>query len=169
MTLIRPQDFFDWLFMAPGHRSAWLIFFSFGLGFFIAMTLASQELAPLLPAGLCAITILTFGLRASAKPEEINCGAIYIMRRSDGILKFGKAKNLAIRLGEHRRDYQAHFDVVSSWIVPDMDRFESMALFLTRDYFYQEAHRRELRQMTEAQLTQFILEFTNKVHGGWIQ
>lgn len=98
-----------------------------------------------------------------------NCGIIYIMRREDGILKFGKSRRLKKRLKAHRNDYKSHFDIISSWVVPDMDRFEAIALSLTKDYFYPEAQRRELRQMTEAQLTQFILDFTDNVQRGFSQ
>ena len=97
------------------------------------------------------------------------CGVIYIMRRDDGVLKFGKTHHLKKRLKAHRRDYRAGFEVVSTWIVPDTDRFEELALSLTGAHAYHEARRKELRQMSDSELTDFILEFTNKVHGGWMQ
>lgn len=189
--IITPFDFYEWLFFTPGYRSAWLIFFSFMGGFFLAMTVVTGEYMLLSPAVICLIAILTFGIRGIQPIREIikkvaiekivekekrvfvtpgsNCGTIYIMRRGDGVLKFGKARHLGDRLRAHRKDYQADFNIVSSWIVPDMDRFEAMALSLTNRYFYQEDQRRELRLMSDSQLTQFILEFTDKVHKGWTQ
>lgn len=191
--IVDPFDFYEWFFFAPGHKAAWLVFFSFGAGFFVAMSALTEEYTLLYPAVVCLTTISTFGLKVARQPtkevvktvevEKIvtvqkevlvypgsNCGAIYIMRRqSDGVLKFGKAQRLVDRWKAHQKDYQSEFDIVSSWIVPDMDYFETVALSLTRGYFYHEAQRRELRQMTESELTQFILEFTNIVHKGWMQ
>ena len=96
-----------------------------------------------------------------------SCGVIYIMRRDDGVLKFGKTRRLRNRLKAHRRDYRAGFEVTSTWVVPDIDRFEELALSLTGAHAYHEAQRKELRRMSDSELTTFILEFTNRVQRGW--
>lgn len=182
-----PMDFIDWVYFSKWTRIFWIVFYAFGLGAFvvISVTHGIPDLAATLSIGSIFVYGLVLFISHQPKPTEIikqviierpappkdttRFGVIYIMRRSDGVLKFGKAQHLAGRLRAHRKDYQTNFDVISSWVVPDVDDFEAKALSLTKHYFYQEGQRRELRQMSESELTQFILEFTNKVYQGWIQ
>lgn len=180
---VTPIDFFEWMFYRL--RTFWLIFFSFFVGTHLVIALSfdafSEPQLVFLALTLCfSLALVNIALmkdktiaagkekRVFVRPDS-SCGIIYIMRRSDGILKFGKAQHLADRLRAHRKDYQADFDIVSSWVVPDVEYFEAMALSLTGRYFYREAQRRELRQMSEYELTRFILEFTNRVYRGWTQ
>lgn len=94
-------------------------------------------------------------------------GIIYVMRRSDGILKFGKTKYVRNRIAAHRRDYATDFNVVAAWVVPDLHSYETYALNITRRYHYSEGNRKELRKMTDNQLSSFIMTFTEKVHNGF--
>lgn len=187
------SDFLEWMYY--GLRTFWLVFFSFSVGLHLALalsfdafskgqllflSLALSSAAALInfvtvkdPPIIKTVTvevekIIEMEKRVFVRPDS-SCGVIYIMRRSDGILKLGKAQHLADRLRAHRKDYRTDFDVISSWVVPNVDDFESKALSLTKRYFYREGQRRELRQMSESELTQFILEFTNKVYQGWTQ
>lgn len=103
------------------------------------------------------------------KTIETQHGIIYIMRRSDGILKFGKTQNLRRRFKNHCKDYEQGFGLVTSWIVPDLEKYEKDILRMSEDYHYSEGARLELRQMAEDQLTELIFVFTDKVHRGWVQ
>ena len=99
--------------------------------------------------------------------KERRYGVIYIIRRSDGILKFGKTYNLRTRVALHRSDYRTNFDVLASWVVPFLDDYERLALRMTQDYHFSEGRRRELRSMSDSELSEFILSFTNKVQNGF--
>jgi predicted GIY-YIG superfamily endonuclease len=94
-------------------------------------------------------------------------GIIYVLRRKDGIIKIGKTYNLRERLSQHKSDYGQEFGVIASWIVPRLSFFESMAIEMTKIYYYQEGNRQELRQMSEEQLSNFVLDFTSKVQRGF--
>lgn len=103
------------------------------------------------------------------KSVETKHGIIYIMRREDGVLKFGKTQNLRRRFKDHCKNYEAGFNLVTSWAVPELDKFEKDILVMSEPYKYIEGQRQELRQMTDQQLTELIFNFTDKVHRGWVQ
>ena len=185
-------DFYDWLFFSDRNRIIWIASSSFSLGLFASMSAFTHQviLPPLMILFLIGIILLVIGYkrarpiietitvetekvierekRVFVRPDS-GCGVIYIMRRSDGVLKFGKAHRLQERLRQHQKDYQADFHVISSWVVPDVDGFETIALSLTKNYQHKEGQRRELRQMSESELNKFVLDFTNKVYQGWVQ
>ncbi len=94
--------------------------------------------------------------------ETINTpkpGYIYVMKREDGILKFGRAIKVFQRLHDHEKDYNQKFHITRSFFTPDMMLFEHIALSITDSYSYTEGNRRELRQMSENQLSIFIQRF----------
>lgn len=199
IDMVRFQnDPFEWALFGSrgGIRRGWGIFFSLGFGMFLALYMLTGGPVLIAVALIYATGVLQYAFSKSAPVVEVrietvevekevekiievekrvfvrpdsSCGVIYIMRRSDGVLKFGKARSLIGRLRAHEKDYQAEFYVISSWVVPDADDFETVALSLTRRYQYKEGQRRELRQMSESELNKFILEFTNRVYKGWIQ
>jgi hypothetical protein len=179
------QRFIDWSITKL--RTFWIVFFSLFIGFYLAVALSFDPLSKGQTFFLMLISVFIPGLinavmikvYPTVKTIEITkeilvkpnsgCGTIYIIRRSDGILKFGKAQRLSSRITEHQRDYKSKFNAVASWVVPDMDCFESLALSLTKRYSYREGNRRELREMSQEELSKFILTFTDKVQGGWMQ
>lgn len=192
------NDPFEWALFGPrgGIRRGWGIFFSLGFGMFLALYMLTGGPVLIAVALIYATGVLQYAFSKSAPVIEVrietvevekeveriieiekrvfvrpdsSCGVIYIMRRSDGVLKFGKAHRLSERLRQHQNDYQTDFHVISSWVVPDVDDFETVALSLTKRYKHKEGHRRELRQMSESELNKFILEFTSRVYKGWIQ
>lgn len=182
--VIEPFDFYDWLFFRDGKiRKFWGIFFSFGVGAFVAFYALTNAPLMLCIALLCAVGVAQFAFynvppTASVRPQSVEIpqtnvappipyGVIYVMRRSDGILKFGKTLDLRQRVQSHRKDYRMSFETVAAWVVPDTDRYESAALLMTSKYAYSEGNRRELRQMSEAELNQFVLDFTEKVYYGF--
>lgn len=103
------------------------------------------------------------------KSIETKHGIIYIMRRQDGILKFGKTQNLRRRFKNHCKDYEQGFSLVTSWIVPDLEKYEKDILRMSQAHRHEESTRLELRRMTDNQLTELIFNFTDKVYRGWIQ
>jgi hypothetical protein len=94
-------------------------------------------------------------------------GIVYILRRNDGILKLGKTLDLRTRVALHRSDYKTNFDVLASWVVPSLDDYERLALRMTQDYQFSEGKRRELRSMSDKELSEFILSFTTRVQNGF--
>lgn len=101
-----------------------------------------------------------------ARPRPVY-GTIYIIRRDDGVLKFGKAVDLRVRLRTHNKDYGSKFNVIASWIVPNVDRYERIILQMSERHHFSEGKRKELRQMTDSELSRIILEFTEKVQKGF--
>lgn len=192
--LVGSYEFTEWMYNSRGMVIFWIVFFSMLFGFFIAMLIATGEPIFLSVILCCVICVFQLAIELTKpiepavvekvietekkievvknvviKPDYNRYGIIYIMRREDGILKFGKAMRLLDRYQAHKKDYQAHFEIVSSWVVPHVDNFERLALSLSEQYNYSEGNRRELRKMTDSELTNFILEFTNKVERGWRQ
>jgi predicted GIY-YIG superfamily endonuclease len=88
---------------------------------------------------------------------------IYVLRRADGILKFGRTNNLKKRIVSHQIDYRSKFDIAASWVVTSPFAYEQLALRMTNEFSYFEAGRKELRKMTQKELNDFIVSFTNKV------
>lgn len=101
------------------------------------------------------------------RPKPKKQGVIYIMRRSDGILKFGKTINLSTRHSAHEKDYESNFAIVGSWIVSNIDKLEKIALSKTTRYSYKEDNRKELRLMDDVELTRFMIAFTDIVSNDW--
>lgn len=94
--------------------------------------------------------------------EAINTprpGYIYVMRREDGILKFGRAIKILQRLHDHEKDYNQKFYITRSFFAPDMILFEHIALSITDLCFHTEGNRRELRQMSGNQFNIFVQRF----------
>lgn len=164
-------------------RKFWVIFYSFWVGFW---TLALLTL-PYNPISIVLLVIFLYGIaiilmlekwseKEREKPEVVymqppkpkSLGVIYIIRREDGVLKIGKTTSLKDRISKHQADYRSRFNIVSSWVVPDMGEYERLALRLSSSFHYSENNRRELRRMSEAELNRFILDFTNRVQKGWM-
>lgn len=103
--------------------------------------------------------------KAKTLPEIIKKkgGVIYILRRSDEILKFGKTISMRSRISAHNKDYQMTFTLVTAWFVSDIDKYETLILRATSKYAYREGNRKELRDMSDQDLQDFILSFTEVV------
>lgn len=187
--LVTPMEFMDWLCSL---RIPWTIFFSVFGGFFLASYAITDQPMFLTVGGISIVGLIGIWAgyvppsppkpiietvtvekeierivekKIMVQPKRKKHGVIYILRRSDGVLKFGKTYNLRNRLSQHRSDYKQGFMVTASWVVSDLSTFEGMALDMTRRYQYSEDNRRELRKMTDAQLNEFMLNFTSKVQG----
>lgn len=180
-----PMDFMDLVYFSKWMRIFWIVFYAFGLGAFVVISVihGTQNLTVTLSVGSIFVYGLVLFISHQPKPKEIikqvvierpalpkdttRFGVIYILRRDDGILKFGKTRNLQGRLVAHKADYKAGFKIVNSWVVPDLSQFETVALNLTQKYHYHEGNRRELRQIPDVELNQFVLDFTGRVYQGW--
>lgn len=91
-------------------------------------------------------------------------GFIYIMRRSDGVYKFGKSVNPIKRQAEHSGDYEKGFEIIRLFAVSNMTVFEQLALKMTIQYSYRkEQGRKELRRMTKRQVGAFTVEFESVI------
>ena len=86
-------------------------------------------------------------------------GYVYVMQRDDGIIKIGCSRNPEERKIAHRSDYRKKFQIIALFYVPEMYRYEEIALHLTRKYAWEENKRRELRLMESQDLDNFINEF----------
>lgn len=117
------------------------------------------------------ITISPIELIIPPKPAlpptiDLGPGFIYVMRRRDGIYKFGRAIDPNQRLLDHQETYKQDFRLIRWFAVSDMVAFERLALTMTKPYIYKkEAGRRELRRMTKAQLSSFLIGFEQLVKG----
>lgn len=185
VDVMRPFDFYDWMFADKSGtiRKGWGIFFSVGLGMFLAFYAFTDATVMLAVALIYAIGVVQFATykpapTARTQPKSIQpsqvialppirYGVIYVMKRSDGVYKIGKTHYLRNRLQSHRIDYGQGFDVVASWVVPDADRYERVALDLTSKYHFSEDRRKELRQMDATELNNFVLTFTERVYDGF--
>jgi hypothetical protein len=176
---IQSDPYKAFLFDSMGRTRRWLIvFYSISLGFFIATYILTGIGLVAWVSVLFAIGILTGWYSVVDKPvvntdplqvirPANSYGIVYIMRRDDGVLKVGRTVSLRHRLNSHVLDYERHFSMVASWVVPDATVYESIALKMTADFAYTESRRKELRQMTEAELSKFVLEFTEGVFNGF--
>jgi hypothetical protein len=93
-------------------------------------------------------------------------GFIYLIRRSDGVMKLGCTNDLDRRIQFHETDYGMEFEIVRAWLVPDKSLYEIKALGLTGKFQYVEDDRKELRQMSDGDLARFIMTFDNVVEAG---
>lgn len=161
-------------------------FYGIALGFFIALYLQTGIASFLWIALLFAVGICTSALSLSDKSARVrmasvsvsqpivvkthtakSCGIVYVMKRNDGVLKIGRTRSLRNRLQDHCADYEATFEVIAAWVVPNAESYEYYALRVTDRYAYSEGNRRELRQMTDAELSNFIMDFTERVYYGF--
>jgi len=165
---------------------ALIAFYGIALGFFVAIYLQTGIalllwVTFLFAAGICTCALSVSdnfaGMRTTSvqysQPVVVksytakSCGVVYVLKRNDGILKIGRTRNLRNRIQAHNADYGATFDPVTAWVVPDAESYEHQALGLTSRYAYCEGNRRELRRMSESELSQFILDFTDGVYRGF--
>jgi predicted GIY-YIG superfamily endonuclease len=101
---------------------------------------------------------------------DLGPGFVYVMRRTDGIYKLGRAIDPLQRLQDHQSTYKQDFKLVRCFAVPDMVAFERAALSMTKLYAYKkEVGRKELRKMTKKQLHHFLMEFGELVSIGTIK
>ncbi len=119
-----------------------------------------------------AFTSVAFLWGVQVLPQKIatppnGLGAIYVLRRRDGVCKVGRSVDLRRRIADHAKDYEQGFDVAAAWVVPNAELYERIALHLTRAYTFAEGKRKELRQMTQEQLNEFIILFTVEVSYGF--
>lgn len=115
----------------------------------------------LFPSGKGAISEL---LPLESTPTQFSPGFIYIMRRSDGVYKFGKSTDPIRRQVEHIEDYEKGFEIIKLFAVSNMTVFEQLALRMTKQYFYRkEQGRKELRRMSRQQVADFIKEFERAI------
>jgi len=91
------------------------------------------------------------------------CEVIYIMKRQDGVLKFGKTISVENRVREHMVDYKMGFRILSAWVVFPPKIYEKIALDMTKQYVYKEGTRKELRKMDDGQISKFIADFTTLI------
>ena len=177
----------DWAYFSKWLRLFWIVFYAFMLGILAVATAlhGTQDLTvPLALGSVCIYSLVLFVLhepkskvvtrqviieRPTPSKDTALFGIIYILRRDDGGLKFGKPRDLKSRIVAHQTDYQAGFKVVNSWVVPRLNQFELIALELTKKYQYHEGNRKELRQISDIELNRFILDFTGKVYQAWKQ
>lgn len=173
----------EWLYSNHACKIAWLIFFTFGIGFNLSLAASANTTTPLLVAAMLLPPVVLYARqlfmqgtdRAQAYSPPTNkvaehpksYGVIYVLKRSDGVLKFGKTVDLRTRIAAHRSDYEQGFVAVAAWIVPDPSSYERAALSMTERYAYYEGNRRELRIMSDYELSEFILEFTSRVQNGF--
>jgi hypothetical protein len=90
-------------------------------------------------------------------------GFVYLLRRSDGILKIGCTIDLSARIVALRRDYETGFALVRAWAVRDRYTSERIALEMTKQFHYSEGRRLELRKMNRLQVKSFIRSFTGRI------
>lgn len=105
-------------------------------------------------------------------PQLVDCvpGFIYIMRRDDGIYKFGRSVDPLKRRSEHIEEYRRNFEIIRLFAVPNMIAFEQLALRMTGSYAYRkEQGRKELRKIPRRQLVAFILEFEKVIKKATLQ
>lgn len=86
-------------------------------------------------------------------------GFIYIMKRQDGIIKIGYSNDTDRRLRQHKLDYQADFELLYRFVVPDCITFERLALSMTSEFAYEEPGRSELRKMSDDEIEDFCDNF----------
>lgn len=175
----------DIIFDNPAMRRFWFALYSFLGGMYLAVSLQY----PFTPATVAVLSSFVFGIASillleglSKRTKKIiipeiailenyipnrNYEIVYILRRSDGVLKFGRTNNLSHRIGTHRGNYRMQFHAIASWIVPNSITYERIALKMTRKFAYTEGSRKELRQMTDEELSEFILTFTKKLQKGF--
>jgi predicted GIY-YIG superfamily endonuclease len=159
------------IFYTTGGLVIALVTSAFAGGLYLALSLGFEVFSKgqllALIFTLCSIAT-ALSLLTWPTPIRIgsSCGIIYIMRRSDGILKFGKSRRLKKRLKAHRNDYKSKFDIAACWVVPNSFHYEQLALRMTQEFTHSEIGRKELRKMTKPELNRFILQFTSRVQRG---
>lgn len=186
-----PMEFLEWYFYSPKMRTIWIIFFSFIIGFFLSAiisqdTTREQQLVftslitffGIMLFYFIRINILNTFIIKKVTIKEVPkfpslllnpCEMIYIFQRDDGILKFGRTKDLQTRLNFHKEDYKADFKILNSWIVFDSEKFERLALDITKKYSFVENNRKELRKMTNEELSNFVLFLSNEIQKDFIE
>lgn len=174
--LIDHGDFTEWLFFSKASLKLWPIFYALISGFFIAgyvisetRIMAALGIAMLFFAVWFSFTAQMFAnkphvtTKESPQKFEKSFEVIYVIKRDDGIIKIGKTNNLCTRIIQHKKDYRSDFSVLASWVVLDAAYYEQIALNMTNKWAYQENKRRELRQMPDDALSQFIIDFTVRI------
>lgn len=89
-----------------------------------------------------------------------NPGFIYILRRSDGIIKIGKSYRVEGRMIQLEKEYKKGVSLLKRFTVEDVTLYEKLALSMTRDYIYDDEEGRELRKMSEKEVSKFIEKFS---------